>query len=303
MGSRGGRGGRCMTPPLGGLEGEGEGERDRGHHVDPEDLPRGDRQRQAGEDREQDDTRLATIGGQDEQQRLLDVVEDRAAFAHRAGDGGEVVVRQHQRGGFARRVRAAHAHGDADVGGLQRWRIVHPVAGHGDQLALALQGRDQAQLVFGAGPRDDLGLAQTFAKLIVVELFDFLAGQWLVGIKLQSATDGGRSDGVVAGDHQHQDARSAAFFHRFDGLGAGRVDHPHEAEQGEAGLDVIEVQRGGVDVNSQRARASRRCPSPAAASILRSQCARSRSCPDASRTHRSSTFSGAPLSRMKAWPS
>ena len=47
----------------------------------------------------------------------------------------EVVLGEHERGGLASDVGAALAHGDADVGGLERGRVVDAVAGHGDDLA------------------------------------------------------------------------------------------------------------------------------------------------------------------------
>jgi hypothetical protein len=50
----------------------------------------------------------------------------------------------------------ADAHGDADVGGLQRRRVVHAVAGDGDDLALLLQRLDDQHLLLGgdAGEED-----------------------------------------------------------------------------------------------------------------------------------------------------
>jgi hypothetical protein len=54
-------------------------------------------------------------------------------------DGGEVVVEQHHVRRLARDVGAALAHRHADVGRLQRRRVVHAVAGHGGELAGRLQ--------------------------------------------------------------------------------------------------------------------------------------------------------------------
>ena len=65
-------------------------------------------------------------------------------------DGGEVVVQQHQAGGLAGHVRAAPAHGDADVGGLQGRGVVDAVAGHGHDLAVGLEGVDDPQLLLRA---------------------------------------------------------------------------------------------------------------------------------------------------------
>ena len=72
-------------------------------------------------------------------------------------DGGEVVVGQHHLGGLARRLGALPAHRDADIGALQRGRIVHAVAGHRHHFAVGLQRLYQRELMLGAGAREDVG--------------------------------------------------------------------------------------------------------------------------------------------------
>ena len=85
----------------------------------------------------------------------------RRAQAHRRDERREIVVHEHQRRGFARDVRAAPAHRDADVRGLERGRIVHAVAGHGDHFAVRLERLHQTQLVLGLGARVDVHRART----------------------------------------------------------------------------------------------------------------------------------------------
>ena len=77
---------------------------------------------------QQDD--LADVARQQIHQVLLDVAEDDAAFLDRRDDGREVVVEQRHAGGFLADVGAGDAHRDADVGLLQRRRVVDAVAGH-----------------------------------------------------------------------------------------------------------------------------------------------------------------------------
>ncbi len=60
-------------------------------------------------------------------------------------------------GGLAGHVGAPAAHGDADVGRFQRRRVVHAVAGHGHDLAVGLERVDQAQLLLGHHPGEDVG--------------------------------------------------------------------------------------------------------------------------------------------------
>jgi hypothetical protein len=71
------------------------------------------------------------------------------AFLHRGDDGGEVVVQQHHVGGFLGNVGAGDAHGHADVGLLERRRVVDAVAGHGHDVAAVLQRLDDLELVLG----------------------------------------------------------------------------------------------------------------------------------------------------------
>ena len=72
-------------------------------------------------------------------------VEDAPPEPHAADDRDEVVVEQHEIRRLPRDIRAALPHGDADVGGLERRRVVDAVAGHGDDLAVGLQRLDQAR--------------------------------------------------------------------------------------------------------------------------------------------------------------
>ena len=78
-----------------------------------------------------------------------DVVHDDAALLDRADDGGEVVVGDEHGGGFLRYLGAADADRDTDIGLAQRGRIVNAIAGHRDDVALALQRSDDLELVLG----------------------------------------------------------------------------------------------------------------------------------------------------------
>jgi hypothetical protein len=90
-------------------------------------------------------------------------------------DADEVVVRQHDVGGFAGNIGAAFAHRDADIGGFERGRVVHPVARDGDRLAVGLQGAHDAQFVFRRHPREDIDRAHALAQFLVGEALHFRA--------------------------------------------------------------------------------------------------------------------------------
>ena len=90
-------------------------------------------------------------------------------------DRSEIVVEQDDRRGLARDVGAAAAHGDADMGGLERRRIVDAVAGHGDDLAVGLQRLDDAQLLLGHDAGKDRGGPHAFGQRGVIERCQLLA--------------------------------------------------------------------------------------------------------------------------------
>jgi hypothetical protein len=54
----------------------------------------------------------------------------------------------------ARGLGPLDAHGGANIGLLERGRVVHAVAGHGDDMTVGLQRPHDAQLVLGAGARE-----------------------------------------------------------------------------------------------------------------------------------------------------
>ena len=90
----------------------------------------------AGEhDAEEHRQHLADVRREQEAQELADVGEDAAPLADRGDDRGEVVVGEDHVRRLLRHVGAGDAHRDADVGRLQRRRVVDAVAGHGDDVA------------------------------------------------------------------------------------------------------------------------------------------------------------------------
>ena len=75
----------------------------------------------------------------------------------------KVVVEQHDRRDLAGALRAALAHGDADVGDLQRRDVVHAVTRHGHDLAGALQRLDERELLRRGRARDDVDARERYA--------------------------------------------------------------------------------------------------------------------------------------------
>ena len=105
------------------------------------------------------------VDGKNKRHRLLQIVENAPARADRFDDGGEIVIEQHQRGGFARHVGAAPAHGDADMGGFERRRVVDAVAGHGDDLAVGFERFDESEFLLRQHAGEDRGIGDAAAQV------------------------------------------------------------------------------------------------------------------------------------------
>ena len=84
---------------------------------------------------------------------LREVVVELAALLDRVDDRGEVVVGQDHAAGVLRDLGAA-AHRDADVGRLDRRRVVHAVARHRHDVALLLERVHEQHLVLRGDAAD-----------------------------------------------------------------------------------------------------------------------------------------------------
>ena len=117
------------------------------HELQQDDVHRIQDRRQAHEDGQQRQPGDGHVDRGHVGQRLAQVREDAPSEPHAADDRDEAVVEEHEIGGLPRDVGAALAHGDADVGGFERRRVVDAVPGHGDDLAVGLQRLDQRKLL------------------------------------------------------------------------------------------------------------------------------------------------------------
>jgi hypothetical protein len=124
-----------------------------------------------------------------------------------------------------RRVPACHvgsraSHGHAEVGLPQGGRVVHSVAGDGDQRAPTLPRLHDAKLVGGRRPRDDAALGDPVCERVVVEPGELGAREHRRAGRGQSDASGDGPGGrrVIPGDHDDADARGAA--------GGERVGYP-----------------------------------------------------------------------------
>jgi hypothetical protein len=164
---------------------------------------------------------------------LAQIVGDAAAEPHRCDEAREIVVEQHQRGRLARDIGPASAHGDADMRGLERWRVIHAISRHGDDLARCGEGLNQAQLLFGHDAGEHIGVGQTGLELGLVQTFQFRAGQGFIALDAGLFRDGPRGRRMIARDHDYANAALRAGFDggaRLRTQRVGETDQPHKAE-------------------------------------------------------------------------
>src|SRR5699024_10903995 len=169
-----------------------------------------------------DDQALGAVGGQDEHDRLAEVVVDGPAHLDGVGDGGEVVVREDHVGRFLGGLSALDAHRHAHVGPFEGGGVVDAVAGHRDHLPGVLQRADQPRLVLGTGAGEHRVGPGELRGLLVARLFQLGAGDGAVlVVDAHLVADGGGGSGVVAGDHDDPDTGAVAGRDRAGGFRAG----------------------------------------------------------------------------------
>ncbi|MNT32465.1 hypothetical protein D3C72_1683480 [compost metagenome] len=99
--------------------------------------------------------------------------------------------------------------------------------------------------MFGAGAGEDVAILGRLPQRGVAQAVQVGAGQYGAGVlQADLRADGGGGLGVVAGNHLDADAGLSAGAHRLDGLGPGRVDHSHHAQQRQGSVDIAVFQHG-----------------------------------------------------------
>ena len=119
---------------------------------------------------------------------------------------------------------------------------VMPVAGHGGDVALALQRLHDLELVLGghAGVHGDLR-SRLVERRLVGHRVELIAGEGLAALfdDAQIGSDAGRGERVVAGDHHRADAGAMRFGHGITHFGTRRVDDADHAGPDQVTLDDV----------------------------------------------------------------
>ena len=257
---------------VGRLGAEGQGGQQVGADVEAEDLQHaeGEREPPAGQGPDHERGQLGDVVGEVVGEEAADVGERRPPLLDGGDDGGEVVVEQHEVGGLAGDVGAGAAHGDADVGRLERGAVVHAVAGHGDDVAPGLQGAGDAQLVLGrdAGHDHAVVVEQRAEHLLVGGQIVTSSTTTIGAEETDLGGDGARRRRVVAGDHGDADAglrgRRRWPPPRWDGAGPrGRPGRAARARSSATSADGVDREPAAGRVATASTRRPR-SPSPPA---------------------------------------
>jgi hypothetical protein len=190
------------------------------HEVDPQDLPRQQRERHAEERADEHDEQLGESSGKAVADEPADVVEDAPALRDSRHEGPQAVIGEDDVGGFLGHLGAPPAHRHTDIGGSQGGRVVHTVAGHRDDVAGVLPVGDDVELPVRGGAR--VHGAQAAPEVVR-------------GVGVSEHSGGsrdrrGRAE-VVPGDHDRADARPARGENGLPGVGPCRIGEREEPEQ------------------------------------------------------------------------
>ena len=190
-------------------------------------------------------------------QHVLDRVrEDATPLDHAVGEHAEILVEQDDVGGVLGDV-GARVDRDADVGVVQRDRVVHAVAHEGDVGAALALHADDARLRLRADPGED----RRRSRSPTPSSSSVIASTWAPveraeHVQPEVGAHLGRDLRAVARDDLHEDAEAIEAGQRLGRVGLRPVDEHEEAHE----LEVLLVGVG--DRRSARGRGGRRPRSP-----------------------------------------
>ena len=105
---------------------------------------------------------------------------------------------------------------------------------------MGLQCGDEAQLVLGRGARENVCIQNCLRQICVAPCIEICTGQHRCGISQPDLlTDGRSGPGMVSGDHLDGNACGMTLLDCTNRLGAWRIDHADEADQGEFAVGPV----------------------------------------------------------------
>ena len=178
--------------------------------LEPDDV---DREIEQGIARERDQRRASMTRGMWIISRYVKLswrFEQLPALADGADDGAEVVVEKHDRRDLPCAARAALAHRDADVGGLERRHVVHAVAGHRDDLPAACRAARARSFCAGTARAITSTSRRPCVPAVLEALLQLVArdeSRVSASSEPDLAGDGARGQRMIARDHDRRGSR------------------------------------------------------------------------------------------------
>ena len=220
----------------------GERERREGVHdqIDPEHLNYGKRQFDAEEGAGDGDGQGGHVDRQLEDDETLDVGVERTPPENGVDHARKRIVQQNDCGCLLGDGGAGFSHGDADVGVIERGRVIGAVSGDGDDGAVTFEGADELEFVLGPGAGHDPQFASDGDGFVVIERGVIASGDDFALCKISGIA--GQADltadfacgfRAVAGDDFYLNACAAAARDRVRHFRADGIVDGGEPEIGE----------------------------------------------------------------------
>jgi len=194
---------------------------------------------EAEQRREKNRENLRQIGGEQELDRLADVVINPSTFADSRNDGGKVVVRQNHIGDILGDIGSCDTHADADIGIFDGRRVVDAVARHRSDLAFFTPCIDDAGLMLRLNARVNGIFFDGGFEILIRDFIKLRTGNRFLRV-LDDAELHGDCDGgvlVVSGDHDGADAGRATFVDGGLYLRTDGIDHTAESDEAKIVFD------------------------------------------------------------------
>ncbi len=181
------------------------------------------------------DDHVAEIGAGGDADIFQRVGEGAPAVLDAGAERIEVAPQQNDVGALAGDIDGL-VHRDADVGFVERRRIVDAVAEIADGVPGPLQRAHDALLLLRIDLGEDVGALGAMPQRLVIEMIEALAGEKRMGLEPDRLGDMGGDVTVVAGDDLDADAEAVEIRERGHDLGLDRIEEQQEAGKGHVPL-------------------------------------------------------------------
>ena len=149
-------------------------------------------------------------------------------------------------GRVACNIRRGH-HGNADIGGVQRGRVIDAVAHETHDVSSTLQSKNDAVLLRRRDPREYRCLLRQMTEGRVVDPRDVIAGHDPLIVEGDASADVARDAFVVARQNLDRNAVTLELRQHVRDVGQHGIGEADEARQHQVGFIVARVRRARLE--------------------------------------------------------